>query len=304
MEDEEKRTFPEDFNDSAETSFHPTQKDPDEKSLCKRLQMENQGEANSILRMLKENNRVNETLFISQPSYLQNTLKRLGMNECKPISTPIEAGKRFHKTTENEEVFDSQRYQEIMGCLTYASTCNRPDISAAVGMLSQFNANPSHEHWTGVKRVLGTLNYGLKFFVHKDDVSLYGYSDADRAQQTSPLWTRQAKPFDAVFQQQPTFDNNINDSTSNFIYDHCKFDFTQLVRQEFDVSPIHVYVRVRQLFLKAGARARKVDNIPRPENVGNSTHTQAARWLSNAHSTSLRSAGLLASHRSSHHSST
>ena len=41
----------------------------------------------------------------------------------------------------------------------------RPDLSAAVGVLSEFMSNPGPEHWIGVKRILcyvkGTINYGL-----------------------------------------------------------------------------------------------------------------------------------------------
>eukprot|EP00794_Sanderia_malayensis_P008601 gene8601-9528_t len=159
--------------------------DEPESLKCKIVQkIKNGGSRGSKLyfRNAKKRNRVNKTLFISQPSYLQNTLKRLGMNERKPISTPIEAEKRFHKSLKMKKSSIHKDTKKAWD-LIYASTFTRLDISAAVGMLSKFNANPSKEHWAGVKRVLrylkGTLNYGLTFFVDKDDTSLYGYSDAD-----------------------------------------------------------------------------------------------------------------------------
>ena len=62
-------------------------------------------------------------------------------------------------------------------------TSTRPDISAAVGALSQHMAQPSHDHWSGVRRIFryikGTLNFGLKFAA--GDAILHGYSDADWA---------------------------------------------------------------------------------------------------------------------------
>ena len=65
------------------------------------------------------------------------------------------------------------------------STATRPDIAAAVGVLSQYMSKPSKDHWTGVKRILrylkGTLKYGLKFSVHEEEPELFGYSDADWA---------------------------------------------------------------------------------------------------------------------------
>ena len=63
------------------------------------------------------------------------------------------------------------------------STATRPDIAAAVGVLSQYMSKPSKDHRMGVKRVLrylkGTFNYGLKFAVHGEQTELNGYSDAE-----------------------------------------------------------------------------------------------------------------------------
>ena len=94
-------------------------------------------------------------------------LKKFDMENCKPVGTPLEPGKRFTKLPENEKPSDIHRYQTAIGCLTYASTATRPDLAAAVGVLSQFMLNPSNEHWQGIKRILryikGTLDLGLKF---------------------------------------------------------------------------------------------------------------------------------------------
>ena len=55
----------------------------------------------------------------------------------------------------------------MIGSLTYASIATRPDLSAAVGALSQVMNKPGQQHVKGVKRILryikGTLNYGLSF---------------------------------------------------------------------------------------------------------------------------------------------
>ena len=67
--------------------------------------------------------------------------------------------------------------------MTYAATIRRPDLAAAVGVLSKFMAKPGKEHWQGIKRILryvqGTLNYGLVFSTEGIDPTLTGYSDAD-----------------------------------------------------------------------------------------------------------------------------
>ena len=86
----------------------------------------------------------------------------------------------------DEKPVNTREYQAIIGSLTYASIATRPDLSAAVGVLSQFMTKPGPQHWQGIKRVLryvkGTTNYGLYFDCSKNEsFSLYGYSDADWA---------------------------------------------------------------------------------------------------------------------------
>ena len=88
--------------------------------------------------------------------------------------------------SKDDSPFDVSQYQQAIGCLTYAATTTRPDIAAAVGILSQFMSTPSLDHWMGVKRILryikGSLHYGLRFYA--DDNSkdgLIGYTDADWA---------------------------------------------------------------------------------------------------------------------------
>ena len=132
--------------------------------------------------------RSKKQIFLSQPDYAKSILIRFRMENCKSVSTPLESGKQFRKFSDEDRPFDKQLYQQAIGCLTYFAMSTRPDISAAVGALSQFMACPSEEHWVGVKRILrylkGTLDYGLMFSSDgSDQVSdtFYGYSDADWA---------------------------------------------------------------------------------------------------------------------------
>ena len=145
--------------------------------------MVDNGEISSVLGLKITRDRMGRVLTISQPSYLLEMLKRFRMESCNPVSTPLEPGRQFTKMDENDVAFDQQIYQQAIGCLTYASVCTRPDIAAAVGVLSQFMSQPSENHWSGVKRILryikGTLNFGLKFTA--GDGVLRGYSDADWA---------------------------------------------------------------------------------------------------------------------------
>lgn len=63
----------------------------------------------------------------------------------------------------------------------------RPDLAAAVGVLSQFASDPCPTHWQALKRVLrylqATSTYGLEFS-RDGTAKLTGYSDADWAGDT------------------------------------------------------------------------------------------------------------------------
>ena len=152
--------------------------------LSEKFDMTDLGEAKSILGMSIRRNRKKGVLFVNQSAYLQSVLERFGMAECNPVSTPMEPGKHYEKTPDNEDGLDTREFQALIGSLVYASIATRPDISEAVGKLSQHMARPSKEHWTAAKRVLryvkGTVELGLKF-EHSTKFELVGYSDADWA---------------------------------------------------------------------------------------------------------------------------
>ena len=152
-------------------------------ALAKRFKVEDLGELHHVLGMSVKRNRRLRTFSIGQTKYLEGVLKRFDMEYCKPVSTPLEQGKKFEPLRENESPVDTQAYQMAIGCLTYATTISCPDLAAAVGVLSKFMSKPGKEHWQGIKRVLryiqGTLKYGLMFSTDGTSPTLTGYSDAD-----------------------------------------------------------------------------------------------------------------------------
>ena len=74
-------------------------------------------------------------------------LKKFDTENCKPVSTPSEFGKKCEELSKDDERFDKQMFQRAIGCLTYAATISRPDLSTAVSVLSKFMSNPGIEHW-------------------------------------------------------------------------------------------------------------------------------------------------------------
>ena len=122
-------------------------------------------------------------MFISQRKYFESVLKHSGMENCKPISTPLEYSKHFIKLSEHQETFDKETCQQAIACLTYLSTVTRPDIAASGGLLSRLMSNQSKDHWTGINRIFrylnGTLNYGLKFTDNTNGTQAIGFADSD-----------------------------------------------------------------------------------------------------------------------------
>ena len=150
--------------------------------LGKRFSVTDQGEAHYILGMAIKRDRSRGTMFLSQHNYVENVLKRFRMESCNPVSTPLAAGVKLSKATEAEKSVDTNLYQQIIGCLTYMMTATRPDLSAAVNLLSQYMSSPNKEHWSAVKHILrylrGTTKHGLCFARNNGQVTLTGYSDS------------------------------------------------------------------------------------------------------------------------------
>ena len=126
--------------------------------------------------------REERTMSITQKKYLEGVLKKFDMEICKPVPTPLQFGKKFEELSKDDERFDKQMYQRAIGCLTYAATISRPDLSTAVSVLSTFMPNPGIEHWKGVLcYIRGTLDIGLVYYGNDTSTVLMGHSDADWA---------------------------------------------------------------------------------------------------------------------------
>jgi hypothetical protein len=146
--------------------------------LMARFNMKDLGPAKHVLGMRVQ--RVEGCIFVDQQQYVRDVLDRFGMSDCRPIDTPMEAGKVLLKP-ENGSSITNQPYRSLVGCLMYLAVCTRPDIAHVASVLSQFNDCYSEEHWKSAKRVLrylkGTMDYGLAF--RKTGQELTGFADAD-----------------------------------------------------------------------------------------------------------------------------
>lgn len=151
--------------------------------LFEQFEMTDTGEVKQFLGLRIERNFVNGIMKINQRDYLVRLLKRFGMSECKPKSTPIE--NRLKLGRADEKLRTDKPYRELVGCLIYASLITRPDLSATINYFSQFQACPSDEHWNYLKQTLryvkGTLDVELVYHKQENVTLLEVFSDADWA---------------------------------------------------------------------------------------------------------------------------
>ena len=123
-------------------------------------------------------------IWIGQPAYTAEVLKRFQMENSKPTATPIDTGAKLTKATEDSKLFNQKLYQSAIGSLLYLSTRTRPDIAYAVSNVPRFCSKPTMEPWKSFKHIMrylnDTRNYGL--LCDKEKVTDFlGYSDADWA---------------------------------------------------------------------------------------------------------------------------
>jgi hypothetical protein len=118
--------------------------------------------------------------FLSQEKYTKDLLKRLKMEKCKPIKTPMPTNGHLD-LDEGGNPVDQTLYRSMIGSLLYL-TASRPDIMFSVCMCARFPANPKKAHLSVVKRILWYLKHtpraGL-WYLKGATFELISYSDSN-----------------------------------------------------------------------------------------------------------------------------
>ena len=87
-----------------------------------------------------------------QRQYALDMLSRFGMIGCKPITMPLEVNGKL--TQDGGELIDDvTMYRYMVGSLIYM-TITRPDLSYAIGLVSQFMQAPRKPHLDSVRRIM------------------------------------------------------------------------------------------------------------------------------------------------------
>jgi hypothetical protein len=123
-------------------------------------------------------------ISLCQSSYALKLLERLGMKDCNPGLTPMEARLQLVKES-SEPLVDATQYRSAVGALRYL-VHTRPDLAHATSYVSRFMAEPHEDHQAAVKRILryiaDTHDHGIRYERGKaGELLLSGYSDSDHA---------------------------------------------------------------------------------------------------------------------------
>ena len=79
-------------------------------------------------------------IFVTQSKYIKEILKKIGLEDSKPISTPMEIGHKLSKNDESAKVNETM-YKSMIGKLQYV-VHSRPNIALVVVIVEIFSTNP------------------------------------------------------------------------------------------------------------------------------------------------------------------
>ncbi|GJX79636.1 retrovirus-related pol polyprotein from transposon TNT 1-94 [Tanacetum coccineum] len=144
------------------------------------FEMSMMGEINFFLGL--QIKQMEDDIFFNQSKYIKEMLKKFGLEDSKPMKTPMSSDTKLTKDEECESV-DSTKYQGMIGSLLYLTT-SRPDIMFSVCLCARFQEAPKTSHLEAVKRIFryikGTTYLGL-WYPKGTGIETVVYADSDHA---------------------------------------------------------------------------------------------------------------------------
>ena len=96
---------------------------------------------------------------LHQRRYINSILKKFGIENCKPVVTPLLPKAKFSR--DNDEPLNTEErvsYKLLIGILMYLIVCYRLDLVYTMSILSKYLNKPTREHLRAAKYVLRYLN--------------------------------------------------------------------------------------------------------------------------------------------------
>ncbi|GJS17954.1 retrovirus-related pol polyprotein from transposon TNT 1-94 [Tanacetum coccineum] len=144
------------------------------------FEMSMMGELNFFLGL--QIKQMEDGIFFNQSKYIKEMLKKFGLEDSKPMKTPMSSDTKLTKDEECESV-DSTKYRGMISSLLYL-TASRPDIMFSVCLCARFQEAPKTSHLEVVKRIFryikGTTHLGL-WYPKGTGIETIVYADSDHA---------------------------------------------------------------------------------------------------------------------------
>ncbi|GJY33546.1 retrovirus-related pol polyprotein from transposon TNT 1-94 [Tanacetum coccineum] len=144
------------------------------------FEMSMMGELNFFLGL--QIKQMEDGIFFNQSKYIKEMLKKFGLEDSKPMKTPMSFDTKLTKDEECKSV-DSTKYRGMIGSLLYL-TASRPDIMFSVCLCARFQEAPKTSHLEAVKHIFryikGTTHLGL-WYPKGTDIETVVYADFDHA---------------------------------------------------------------------------------------------------------------------------
>ena len=169
--------------------------------LASRFEMSDCGEVSHFLGISMLRDRSRRTISIHQEHFASQILERFGMSECHAVATPLDPSIKLCRAPSEGEITeksadaadkpaDTTLFRSIVGSLMYLMVSTRPDIASAIGIISQFAADPRQSHLNAAKRMLRYIRGSTNLKLHlgapdatsgttADNIRIIGYSDAN-----------------------------------------------------------------------------------------------------------------------------
>ena len=121
------------------------------KALCERFELTDLGRLKYYLGMEIGQDFVSCNASVRQTKFSADILEKFGMENSNPVDTPQDPGLKLTKSIceggcNHEATMAHVPYRNSIGCLMYLIVGTRPDLAAAVGVLSQFASDPCPTH--------------------------------------------------------------------------------------------------------------------------------------------------------------
>ncbi|GKC37385.1 retrovirus-related pol polyprotein from transposon TNT 1-94 [Tanacetum coccineum] len=107
-----------------------------------KFEMSMMGELNFFLGL--QIKQLEDGIFFNQSKYIKETLKKFGLEDSKPIKTPMSSEAKLTRDEDGESV-DDTKYHGMIGSLLYL-TASWSDIMFSVCLCARFQEDPKSSH--------------------------------------------------------------------------------------------------------------------------------------------------------------